>query len=214
MAITKASSNAVAPAAKGDLVVGNATNDSNVLSVGANGTTLVADSAEATGLKWATASSGGMTLLSTTTLSGASTTVTISDFSYNYLKIFAYNATWSGSGNLAIKPNNSTTICASSFTYWTSGTSGSGGTKGSYMQLGLNTNNGTNSAVVDIYNYASTGTYKPFIVTSGSLDSSSEGQAWLNQGAIITNSQISSLVFIQNSSVNMSGGTVLVYGVK
>ena len=52
MPITKASSSAVAPAAKGDLVVGNATNDSGVLAVGANGTTLVADSTEATGLKY------------------------------------------------------------------------------------------------------------------------------------------------------------------
>jgi hypothetical protein len=57
MPITKASGNSVTAAAKGDLVVGNATNDSGILSVGANGTTLVADSAEATGLKWQAASS-------------------------------------------------------------------------------------------------------------------------------------------------------------
>jgi len=62
MPITKASSNAVAPAAKGDLVVGSATNDSGVLAVGANNTVLTADSAEATGLKWATPA-GGATLL-------------------------------------------------------------------------------------------------------------------------------------------------------
>ena len=59
MPITKASGNAVTAAAKGDLVVGSATNDSSVLAVGANGTTLVADSAEATGLKWAAPSGGG-----------------------------------------------------------------------------------------------------------------------------------------------------------
>ena len=54
MAITKASSSAVAPAAKGDLVAGSATNDAAVLGVGANNTVLTADSTEATGLKWAT----------------------------------------------------------------------------------------------------------------------------------------------------------------
>jgi len=79
MAITKASSNAVAAAAKGDLVVGNATNDSGVLGVGANNTVLTADSAEATGLKWAAPGGAGAnwTLLNTggTTLSGFSTTV-------------------------------------------------------------------------------------------------------------------------------------------
>ena len=57
MAITKASSNAVAPAAKGDLVVGNATNDSGVLAVGSAAQVLTVDSSTATGLKWATAAS-------------------------------------------------------------------------------------------------------------------------------------------------------------
>jgi hypothetical protein len=56
MAITKASSNAVAPAAKGDLVVGNATNDSGILSVGTANQVLTVDSTTATGLKWASAS--------------------------------------------------------------------------------------------------------------------------------------------------------------
>jgi len=42
---------------KGDLYTRTSTGDAR-LAVGANGTTLVADSAEATGLKWATASSG------------------------------------------------------------------------------------------------------------------------------------------------------------
>ena len=45
-------------AAKGDLLTGTANDTPAVLTVGANGTTLVADSAEATGLKWATPASG------------------------------------------------------------------------------------------------------------------------------------------------------------
>jgi hypothetical protein len=55
MAITKASGNAVSPAAKGDLVAGSATNDAAVLTVGANDTVLTADSTQVTGLKWAAA---------------------------------------------------------------------------------------------------------------------------------------------------------------
>ena len=47
------------------------------LGVGANGTVLTADSAETTGLKWAAPAAGGMTLLSTTSVSSQST-VTIS----------------------------------------------------------------------------------------------------------------------------------------
>jgi hypothetical protein len=58
MAITKATASSVAPAAKGDLVVGSATNDAAVLGVGSNDQVLTADSSTATGLKWATAASG------------------------------------------------------------------------------------------------------------------------------------------------------------
>lgn len=58
MPITKASSSAVAPAAKGDLVVGNATNDSGILAVGSANQVLTVDSSTATGLKWAAAASG------------------------------------------------------------------------------------------------------------------------------------------------------------
>jgi hypothetical protein len=52
MAITKATASSIAPAAKGDLVVGSGTNDAAVLGVGTNGFTLVADSAATTGLAY------------------------------------------------------------------------------------------------------------------------------------------------------------------
>jgi hypothetical protein len=53
--MTKARSNAVANAAKGDLTVGNGTDLSGILAVGSNGDTLVADSSTSTGLDWKTA---------------------------------------------------------------------------------------------------------------------------------------------------------------
>ena len=52
MGISKATAGAVAPAAKGDLVVGSGTNDAAVLAVGTNGYTLVADSSTSTGLAY------------------------------------------------------------------------------------------------------------------------------------------------------------------
>ena len=61
---------------KGDLF-GFSTLNARV-PIGTNNQVLVADSTEALGLKWATpASGGGMTLLSTTTLSSTSTTISI-----------------------------------------------------------------------------------------------------------------------------------------
>ena len=58
MAITKATASSIAPAAKGDLVVGSATNDAGVLAVGTNTHILVADSTETLGMKWAAPASG------------------------------------------------------------------------------------------------------------------------------------------------------------
>jgi hypothetical protein len=76
VAITKATASSVAPAAKGDLVVGSGTNDAAVLSVGTNGYLLTADSAEATGIKWAAAPGGGKVLqvVSVDTTSGVNIT--------------------------------------------------------------------------------------------------------------------------------------------
>jgi hypothetical protein len=56
--VTVTNSMATAIDAKGDLVVGTGADTFSKLTVGANGTTLVADSAEATGLKWAAAAGG------------------------------------------------------------------------------------------------------------------------------------------------------------
>ena len=50
--MTKARSNAVAEATKGDLSVGTGTNLAGILAVGTNGDTLVADSSTTTGLRW------------------------------------------------------------------------------------------------------------------------------------------------------------------
>ena len=58
--------------AKGDIIAASAADTVARLAVGANDTVLTADSSTATGLKWATPSAGGMTLIQETTASGLS----------------------------------------------------------------------------------------------------------------------------------------------
>ena len=92
MPITKATASSIAPAAKGDLVVGSATNDASVLAVGTNDQVLTADSSTSTGLKWAAPASGGMTLISEQTAS-ASTSLTFGSISGSYKQLLLV---WSG----------------------------------------------------------------------------------------------------------------------
>jgi hypothetical protein len=80
---------------KGDLFTFT-TVDARV-GVGANGTVLTADSAEATGLKWATPASGAYTSLATGSLTGS--TLTISSISGSYKNLFLVIDSMYGSSN-------------------------------------------------------------------------------------------------------------------
>ena len=74
MAVTKARSNAVAEAAKGDLTVGSGTNASAVLTVGTTNQTILADSTQTTGVKWGASPQSLMTATGDTLYaSGANT---------------------------------------------------------------------------------------------------------------------------------------------
>ena len=70
--------------AKGDLIAGTGADAVARLAVGANGTTLVADSAEATGLKWAAASGGNLDLAQITTGSLSGTAVNLTSLTQDF----------------------------------------------------------------------------------------------------------------------------------
>jgi hypothetical protein len=215
MPITKASSNAVAPAAKGDLVVGNATNDSGVLAVGSTSQVLTVDSTTATGLKWATASAGGMTLLSTTTLSGASTTVSSIDQTYNSLFLLVFGMTNAGNGSFEIAPNGTTTISTTSGVARSTAFGQVNGRMRPLSSQQILETNANNICSIEIDNYASTTRYKSWTSSGGFFESGGgvSNMGCVAGGSITTNSAISSLEFSNNGG-SWTAGTVLIYGVK
>jgi hypothetical protein len=203
MAITKATSNAVAAAALGDLVVGTATNDSGIIPIGTTGQVLTVAAGTAS---WATASAGGMTLLSTTTLSGASTTVSSISQAYTNLEIIIQGMT--GAGYAAVKPNGSAVI---SFLA-TQLMSTAGEVNGGVWYLAPGTANANNAARITINNYASTTYRKPISLVNGWSDgAASYGK--VSSGFLQTASAITSFE-ITGSGDTLTGGQILIYGVK
>lgn len=81
------------------------------LGVGTNGQVLQADSAEATGLKWATPSAGALTLISATTMTGVATQA-VNPFTTtyeNYLILIQLSGTVNNNATTKFQFRNSTT---------------------------------------------------------------------------------------------------------
>lgn len=221
--VTITNSMATAIDAKGDLVAGTGADAFSRLAVGANDTVLTADSTTATGLKWATAASGGMTLLSTTTLSGAITTISSINQTYKQLFVVMSGATnATANGDYLIAPNGTTNIT------YTSGTHSDGNGNNdnwivaslSYLRLNydaydVSRTDSNNTWYITFPNYANTTYHKDFWLyghfASGAVGANS---SWcFNRGRIQTTSAITSLAFSNNGG-NISTGTVQIYGVN
>ena len=207
---------------KGDIYAATGASTPARLAVGTNGHTLVADSAQATGLKWAAPSSGGMTLLSTTTLSGTSTLISTIDQTYNNLFIIIKNINVSSGTNafVRIEPNSTTNAVSYSnqiATGSTITTQGDGGFPGIPLVASEYASANTNNAwALEMYNYAATDSHKPFNLAGAFVVNSTNAIQSLNSsGSYRSNTAITEFrVFSGNASVSFNGGTVLIYGVK
>jgi hypothetical protein len=214
--VTVTNSMATAIDAKGDLIAGTGADTFARLGVGANGTTLVADSAEATGLKWEAASSGGMTLLSTTTLSGATTT--ISSISQDYVNLFVIinkmkNNTADGAFRVGLNgATNSHDGVVARFEQGGSATLTGFANNYIITPSNLDRANGTNTFVLSIPGYSSALVWKTFNMF-GRYASSTASTPISISGMYGDTSVITSLAF-SNSGGNLSEGTVYLYGVK
>jgi hypothetical protein len=201
---------------KGDLYTFS-TSDAR-LGVGANGTTLVADSAEATGLKWATASSGGMTLISSTTLTGAGITLSSIPQTYNDLRIYIKNYKPVSASGIGCRVNGlSTTIYRSNQEYSEAGADNRSAA-GTYWEIfARNQNTSTSESLADyvIPDYTNATTWK--YVSGRSIANNPTTATNYNFATfwapVRQTAAITQLEFFSFGG-DFTSGTLLLYGVK
>jgi hypothetical protein len=203
MPITKATASSIAAAAKGDLVVGSATNDADILAIGSANQVLTVDSSTDTGLKWATPASGGMTLLSTTTLSGAAVTVSSISGSYKNLAIFVQT--------MASATPTYPVFSSTSTTFYGYGTYGNTLTQYNLSSSGniANSNAETQwSLQFFIYDYTNSN-YKGWNAFGGN-----NGTTKFKASGMLSKTSAIDDITLTSGAGTFSGGTMLIYGVQ
>jgi hypothetical protein len=209
--------------AKGDIIAATAADTVARLAVGANGTVLTADSAEATGLKWVAggAPTTSYTLINTggTTLSGSST-ITISGLSgYNELLIvstgFIDTVTDGGFNFMTFNSDNGSNY---NYTGYRAAISASGGfTQESgraetyYRLTQQQGSQGFGQFAFRISAAKSTG-IKPIEYKGYDGGGGTNSMGWAGTGWYAGTSAISSLSISNTQSSNFSTGTIFIYG--
>ena len=203
--------------AKGDIIAATAADTVSRLAVGANGTVLTAASGQATGLEWATPSSGGMTLLSTTSLTGSSTTISSISQSYKNLIIYGRGIYASAQLELAIRLNGDT---GSNYAFQFYGAEG----EISYANWSSSNSTGKIAWVDDANEYRKHTNFNMNIARYTESEyryvalqnyAFKDSQTLCSNGNVMYNSTtaISSITFLLPSG-SFSGGTIYIYGVN
>ena len=170
------------------------------------------------GAAWvAVGGSGGLTLLSTTTLSGATVTIPSIVQTYKSLRMVIYGVTnATANGVMRIAPNGNTIGCSYVSTDSVGASFVSSVNRVTYLNLGttawLRTST-NNVATIQIDNYTSSTNYKSLNAYGYAEETGGSVMSFNIGGAFVSNTAVTSLVF-SNAGGNLSTGTVLLYGVK
>jgi len=202
----------------GDILYGTSNDTVSVLPIGTAGQVLKVNSG-ATAPEWADASSGGMTLISTTTLSNRQTDITSIPGAYNNLVLVINGANFpTYNTQIFLRPNGDTDKVTTDNRQNSGGSNNSNTTTAGSLNLsaGYNISNSSNNNtfVVTIYNYASSSYFKA-ITNFGYFEQSGGTKTAVGSwGGYASTNAITSITLYLDQNVNYNSGQVLLYGVK
>ena len=212
--MTKARATGTTGGAKGALVVGTGSTTAAPLTVGTDGQVLTAASGQTTGLQWATPAAGSLTLLSTTSLAGSSST-TISSISQSYksLQIFISNVVNNTlESGLLLRFNGDATGPYNYGHQKAASSTGGASTGGSYIDWGhFSYSSGSGTGVINIPQYSLTSGTLQFTYSYGNT---SLANYFTGYGTYPRTVGISSITFADDSGYTFTSGTVQIYGVN
>jgi hypothetical protein len=199
----------------GDTYYASAASTPARLGVGSTGQVLTVSGGLPT---WATPVSGSMTLLSTTTLSGTSTTISSINQSYKNLYIEVYGATWNtADDSCAFQTNLASALTvrklntASVSTPQTLESRITGLDDGAQNQKRTG---GNNFFAFYFNNYSSTTDYKTFTILGAYEGGSSGGRLLAFSGGAASDTAINQFIFLTGNEYTLTAGTIKVYGVN
>lgn len=204
---------------KGDIIAATAASTpSRLASSAVNGDVLQVDTSTATGLKWAAPASGSMTLISTTTLTGAAINLTSIPTTYNDLRVIIRNyKPETDDRRIRMRMNNDSNARYSGGIAW--GTT-QNATPFSETELESVTQNNDNVnaqglSIIEVPDYANTTTWKMLSAWSLTNDATTSTSYSVSQRYYIYNqtAAITQLNFFPNTG-NFTSGTIYLYGVK
>jgi hypothetical protein len=203
--------------AKGDLLAGTADNTIGRLAIGTNGQVLTADSAETTGMKWATAAAGGgWTSLASGSLSGAGLTLSSISGSYKNLRLVIRNAQFSNSTEPGVRiagvsTNNYSRVAIMNDNN-TGVTSGQGATNQVYTTYNTPATDTVGTWIIDFPDYANTTSTK-IITSMARYVSAAAGNAAENCWAVGSYNSTAAITEINfRHTVTFNAGTYILYG--
>jgi hypothetical protein len=198
----------------GDLIQATGSGTFARLATGTNGQYLTTNG---TTNSWASVSAGGMTLISTTTLSGATTDLTSIPQTYNSLFLVVTGMTANTSDKYFLMQPNADTSGVIDM-QWVKDAGAAQVTGGGSVLLSGTENtlrsNANNSWSIQIDNYTSTTRRKPISFRGGFITEAFSAASIMAGGLYASNTAITSIRFTYQGTNTFAGGTVLLYGVK